>query len=100
MFFVVRLITSARSSPPHRRRAHAQRISRCHQQLHLIGFQRLVLLILRPPDEFSSRKSFLCQPVSLPIVGEQANSSSAAAAKHEDASGKRVFGEFVLTQLR
>src|SRR5450755_31597 len=100
MFFLQPLLCRV-YPPPHRRRPHARQVTGRHQQLRLVGFQRLGSRVgFRPPYESSLGEPLLRQPVSLAVIAEETNRSPPAAAKHEHASGKWIFGEFPLAKPR
>jgi hypothetical protein len=72
-----------------------------HQQLRLIGLQRLGRVdCFWPPGKFPFREPLLGQPVALAVISEESDRCPAAAAKHEHASGKRVLGELLPAQAR
>src|SRR5271157_1425847 len=99
--FLARNLFQHADSPPHRRRADPRHIARCHQQLHLIGFQCLGWFRrLRPPHESSAGETLLGQPVSLAVIAEDSNRGPTAAPKHEHTAGKRILRQFLLAEPR
>src|SRR6266511_968507 len=88
-------------STPHGCRPQTGDVAGGHQQLRLIRLQRFGGGVgFRPPYESSFGQALLRQPVSLAIIGEEADRGPAAAPKHEHTSGEGVFGELLLAQPR
>jgi hypothetical protein len=57
-----------------------------------------LLRLLLPPYESTLRQSLLCEPISLPVIGERPNCCPAAASKYEHTAGKRILGELFLAE--
>jgi hypothetical protein len=84
---------------PHRRRFSVGIPCR-QKQLRLMGSQYFRRFVSRwPPSEPAFRETLGCNPKPLPVVREDSDRFAAAAAKDEQAAGKRIGVELLAAKL-